>query len=104
LLSNDEVLAVDQDELGIQAIRMATVGPVDVYLKKLADGSRAVGFFNRGNSEYSGTFDKLHRIGIREKQHARDLWRQKDLPDVTKNVPLTIPAHGVLLYKFTPAK
>ncbi len=46
LLTNDEVLAVDQDVLGKQAVRVSENGDVQVFEKELADGSRAVGIFN----------------------------------------------------------
>ena len=48
LLTNDDVLAVDQDALGKQATRVANQGDLDVYAKPLEDGSWAVGLFNRG--------------------------------------------------------
>ncbi|MGA2620286.1 MAG: glycoside hydrolase family 27 protein [Thermoguttaceae bacterium] len=104
ILANDEVLALDQDALGKQASPVATLGAVDVYLKELEDGSRAVGFFNRGRQAESIAFNKLASIGIAGKQHVRDLWRQKDLSDVQDTVKLTIRAHGVVLLKFAPAK
>ena len=51
---------------------------------------------------------ELIYIGINGKQHVRDLWRQTDLPDVDDpmkgSIKLTIPAHGVQLYRFTAAK
>lgn len=59
LLSNDEVLALDQDALGNQAVRVWTYGPVDIFLKELEDGSRAIGFFNRDSSEQTISFNKL---------------------------------------------
>jgi len=106
LLSNDEVIAVNQDSLGRQATRVATDGAVDVYLKPLADGSSALGFFNRDSTGQTVEFDKLKFIGFNTGQHVRDLWRQKDLPDLqnitTDKLNLVIPAHGVLLYKLTP--
>jgi alpha-galactosidase len=108
LLSNDEVLAIDQDALGQPAVRAATYGAVDVYVKQLQDGSKAVGFFNRDSTEQKISFNKLIYIGISGRQHVRDLWRQQGLPDIVdtmKNAfPMTIPAHGVQLYKFSPAK
>ncbi len=104
LLTNDEVLALDQDALGRQAARVATSGAVDVYLKELEDGSQALGFFNRGRQAEGIAFNKLASIGLSGKQHVRDLWRQKDLGDVKETVKLTIRAHGVVLLKFTPAK
>jgi alpha-galactosidase len=104
LLTNDEVLAVDQDALGKPAERVATLGAVDVYLKELETGSYAVGFFNRGRQDESFDFNKLKRIGLAGKQHVRDLWRQTDLKDVEETIALTVRAHGVVLLKFTPAK
>ncbi len=51
-------------------------------------------------------FNQLASLGFTGKQHVRDLWRQKNLPDVSPDgiLPLTIPAHGVVLYKLTAAK
>ena len=108
LLSNDEVLALDQDALGKQATRAAAVGSVEVYLKELEDGSKALAFFNRDSSARTITFDKLKFLGFDSIQHVRDLWLQQDLPDMNadKNQPLvmTIPSHGTQLYKLTPAR
>lgn len=103
LLSNDEVLALNQDALGKQASRVATVGAVDMYLKELEDGAKTLGFFNRGRQTETVDFNKLGRIGIPGKQHVRDLWRQKDLEDAKGTVKVTIPSHGVVLLKFTSA-
>ncbi len=105
LLSNDEVIAVNQDALGKQATRIATIGAVDIYRKPLEDGSAAIGFFNRGDAEMKLEFDKWRYIDITTPQRVRDLWRQQDLPDLKKpaneRMPVTIPAHGVQLYKLT---
>jgi alpha-galactosidase len=106
LLSNDEVLALNQDALGKQATRVATVDAVDVYAKELEDGSKAVGFFNRARQPENLNFNKIGKAGVHGKHHVRDLWRQKDLEDVDENVDqeikMTISAHGVVLLKFTP--
>jgi alpha-galactosidase len=103
LLSNDEVLALDQDALGRPAVRVATLGAIDIYRKDLEDGSHAVGFFNRGDREQTAMFNKLARIGVPGRQHVRDLWRQRDLPEANGSVTITVPAHGVVLLKFTAA-
>jgi alpha-galactosidase len=104
LLTNDEVLAIDQDALGKQATRVATNGPVDIFLKDLEDGGKALGFFNRSRQAETITFNKLGRIGLGGKQHVRDLWRQKDLPDTQGTIQPTIPGQGVVLLKLTPGK
>jgi alpha-galactosidase len=107
LLSNDEVLAIDQDALGKSATCVIKDGGLRVYIKKLEDGGRAFGFFNLGTEPMKMNFDRLASLGCQGKLHVRDLWRQSDLPNVdatTGVLPLTIPAHGVLLYKLTAAK
>ena len=107
LLSNDEVLAVDQDELGQEATCVLKEGDVRVYLRQLADGGRAMGFFNLGTVPANLDFKSLAQLGFSGPQHVRDLWRQKDLADVNAtagSLPLAIPAHGVVLYKLTAVK
>jgi alpha-galactosidase len=102
LLSNDEVLAIDQDALGRQALRVATVGAIDVFLKPLEDGSQAIAFFNRGNVKEAFVFNKFSRIGLGDGVlAARDLWRQQDLPDVKGAFKDELPAHGVRLLKLS---
>jgi alpha-galactosidase len=106
-LGNDEVLALDQDALGKSATCVLTNGNVRVFEKELEDGGRALGFFNLDPAPVNLDFNQFAAIGFTGRQHVRDLWRQMDLPDVdaAKGVlPLTIPAHGVLLYKLTAAK
>ena len=104
LLSNDEVLMIDQDALGKQAARVATVGGIDVFKKELEDGGVALGFFNRGAASESQEFNKLSKIGLGGRQQVRDLWRQQDLKEVQGKIALTVPAHGVVLLKFTAVK
>jgi alpha-galactosidase len=107
LLENDEVLAVDQDELGKEATCVITAGDLRVYARELADGSRAVGFFNLGVQPAKIDFKDFAKLNLAGQQTARDLWRQQDIATVDTAkaaLPLTIPAHGVVLYKFTAAK
>jgi alpha-galactosidase len=107
LLSNDEVLAIDQDALGKQATCVIKDGDLRVYERELEDGGHALGFFNLGPTTAKLDFNQLAKLGFSGRQHVRDLWRQLDLPDVDAAngvLPLTIPAHGVLLYKLTAAK
>ncbi len=102
------MLALDQDALGKEATCVINNGDVRVYEKELEDGGRALGFFNLGTDAgelWNST--NSPNSGLSGKQHVRDLWRQKDVADVdTANgtLPLTIPAHGVVLYKLTTAK
>ena len=107
LLSNDEVLALDQDELGNQATCVLTDSDIRVYEKTLADGGHAFGIFNLGATVANWELKALTQFGLSGNQSVRDLWRQKNVAtvDPTKDsLPLTIPTHGVILYKFTAVK
>jgi alpha-galactosidase len=107
LLSNDEVIDVDQDPLGKEASCMDVIGDLRIYVKQLEDGSRAVGFCNFGLDKVHLSFKDFDKLAINGKQKVRDLWRQKNISTVdTKQGQLAIdvPVHGVLLYKFTPVK
>ncbi|MCR6654435.1 MAG: putative Ig domain-containing protein [Opitutus sp.] len=104
LLTNDEVLAINQDALGHTAHRIATIGSVDVYRKQLEDGGVAIGFFNRGETTQSFPV-QFERLGLPGPRHVRDVWRQKDLATFTDGqLEISVPAHDVLLYKFTSAQ
>jgi alpha-galactosidase len=108
LLTNDEVLALDQDALGKPAVRVASVGPVDVYRKELEDGSRALGFFNHDTEPQTIEFNTLNTLGFKSRQRVRDLWRQTNLPDIADPsrdaLKTTIPGHGAQLYKLTATR
>jgi hypothetical protein len=103
LLTNDEVLAVDQDPLGKAAMQVASSDSVLVYERTLVDGSRAVGVFNIGSKPASMQLS-MQVLGLTGRQKVRDLWRQKDMGAVTGSYQVKdIPTHGVYLYKITPA-
>lgn len=104
LLTNDEVIAINQDALGKQATPLHTVGDVRIYVKALEDGGRAVGFCNFGRKAATLDYREFRKLGLTGRQRVRDLWRQKDLATLdtaSRSLPLTIPAHGVVLCKFT---
>jgi alpha-galactosidase len=102
LLTNDEVLALDQDPLGKQAVPVVREGDVQVWVKELADGERAVGVFNLGESPAGYDLD-LAKIGLGApaKLKIRDLWRQKDLGEFGGRFAVRVPAHGVSLVKIS---
>ena len=101
LLSNDEVLAVNQDPLGQQAARLVSGGDIEVWAKDMRDGSKAVGIFNRGLTNTSGTLD-WSDLKISGKWKARDLWRQKDLGVFDGKIASDLPWHGCRLVRLWP--
>ena len=107
LLTNNEVIAVNQDPLGKQATCVYSIGELRIYVKELEDGSKAVGFCNFDREKADISFRNFDKLNITGKQTVRDLWRQKDIRTLDtgrKPLSLNVPAHGVLLYKFTPVQ
>lgn len=103
LLTNDEVIAVNQDELGRQAAQTIVDGRKQVWVKELADGSRAIGLFNLAQEpqEISVSWDK---VGLKGAQNVRDVWRQQDLGAQSEKFSVTVPRHGAYLIRVSPAK
>lgn len=107
LLTNDEVIAIDQDPLGKQATCVQTIGDLRIYVKALEDGSHAVGFCNFGLEKVELNYGDFSKLGIKSLVTVRDLWRQKDIATIDSQkdkLLLNVPAHGVLLYKVTAKK
>jgi alpha-galactosidase len=99
LLTNKDVIAVDQDRAGRQGDRVSAVGPIEIWVRPLADGSKAVGIFNRHPSPLSATVDFKRQLGFNHAVKARDLWLQKDLENPGNSYTATIPGHGVILLR-----
>jgi alpha-galactosidase len=102
-LSNDEVIDVDQDPLGVQGSRRAKDGDLEVWAKPLSDGTLAVGLFNRG-SDPKDVVAKWSELGLNSKQPVRDIWQRKDLGPFTDAFSAAVPSHGVVLIKVGAAK
>jgi alpha-galactosidase len=103
LLSNDEVLAVNQDILGKEATRLSNDDNLEVWGKPLSDGTWALGLFNLRETDVSVTvrFDSFKASGP---QNVRDLWRQKDLGSFTGQFTAPVASHGAVMIKVgTPA-
>lgn len=107
LLTNDEVLAINQDELGKQATQISNDAGKVVYAKTLNDGSFAIGLFNRGETETTvgvkwGPWGTLPTAHVGTTFRVRDLWRQKDLGDFKDHFESTVAPHGVVLIRLIP--
>jgi alpha-galactosidase len=101
LLTNDEVLAIDQDALGLAAKRVSQKDGLEVWVKNLKDGSKAIGLFNRSDADTQVTA-KWSDIGLTGQQKVRDVWEHKDLDMVADQITLPVPKHGVVLLQAVP--
>ncbi|MBW4889232.1 putative Ig domain-containing protein [Mucilaginibacter sp. HMF5004] len=104
LLSNDEVLALNQDPLGKQATVISRQGEAGVMAKGLEDGSIAVGLFNPGDTGKQEVVLNWADLKIQGKYIVRDLWRQKDLGTFEGNFKADVNQHGVVLISLRKAK
>ena len=103
ILTNKEMIAVDQDPLGIQGHRVRKDGEQEIWSKQLSDGSRAVALLNRGAGEQKMTANWTD-IGYPESLSAqvRDIWNHKDLGKKSGSFSATVPSHGVIVIKVKP--
>jgi alpha-galactosidase len=109
LLTNDEVLEVNQDALGTPARTVACMKkwfkPVtaQILARPLEDGAMAVGLFNRTTvpAKLTVTWADLKCHGP---QIVRDLWRQADLGNFDHQFTAEVAGHGVSLVKIIPKK
>ncbi len=102
ILTNDEVLAVNQDRLGRQGWLLRQTGAAEIYVKPLSGDRWAVALFNRGEVPLEITFDPAE-LELPDSVKARDLWRQKDLAP-SSVLSATVAPHGAELYSLTVEK
>jgi len=103
ILTNKQVIAVNQDALGIEGHRVRKVGDLEVWAKHLKDGSRAVILFNRGATE-ADIAVSWEELGYPAHLSAaiRDLWSHQDLPKSTGKFSAKVASHGVVMLRVTP--
>jgi alpha-galactosidase len=102
LLTNDEIIDVNQDPLGKPGRRVAKNGDLEVWVKEMEDGSKAIGLFNRGTGPAEVTASWAD-VGVQGGQKVRDLWRQKDLGVFTDSFTAYVARHGVVMVRFYAA-
>ena len=98
LLSNDEVIAVDQDPLGHAAGRVWADARREIWARPLADGTMAVGLFNRGLHPAEVTV-QWTQLGLKGGQPVRDLWQRRELGVLPDKFTATVPRHGAVFLK-----
>jgi alpha-galactosidase len=105
ILTNREVIAIDQDRLGHEATRAYSEGEVDVWTRRLAGGAMAIAVVNAGSNRYeTHPFHlSLARLGLHGPMQAKDLWTGKAM-QITDNMPLEIPSHDILLVRIATPK
>ena len=103
ILLNKEVIAVDQDPLGMQGRKVFDGGAVEVWMKPLSGTARAVILFNRGSAA-SPISVSWEQIGLAPGIDAqvRDLWAKKDLGSFKTRFTVTVKPHDVVMIRVQP--
>jgi alpha-galactosidase len=105
ILTNRDVIAIDQDSLGREATRAYSDGEVDVWTRQLSGGAMAIAVINAGSDRYSThPFHlSLEKLGLHAPQKGKDLWTGKEI-ELTDNMPLEIASHDILLVRIAAPK
>jgi alpha-galactosidase len=102
ILVNHEVIALDQDPLGLQGALVRTDGDVQVYAKPLAScGARGVVFLNRGAAAAMGTISWPEVWLASSPAQVRNLWEHMDGPSVADGITVVVPPHDVVALRVT---
>jgi alpha-galactosidase len=103
ILANKEVIAIDQDSLGMQGRRVSRNETGEVWVKQLKGGNRAVILLNRGASEQNIAVT-WEQLGYPDQVSAsvRDLWQHKDLAKTSGKFGVAVPSHGVVMVTIKP--
>jgi len=104
LLTNDEVIEVNQDPLGKQAVIVSKQDSIGILAKDMEDGRKAAGMFNITDSITRRMVLKWSDLGIKGKWIVRDLWRQKDLGTFEDEFSADVRPHGVVMISLRRAK
>jgi alpha-galactosidase len=105
ILTNRNVIAINQDPLGQQAHYVYSKGEVEVWARDLQGGAKAIAILNVGSDLHSTHpfHVDLEQLGLHGSQHAKDLWSGKDM-ELSSNMPIELGSHDILLLKIESPK
>lgn len=101
LLTNEEVLGVNQDRLGARAKRLRRDGSTEVWTRALSGGRLAVALFNRGTQDAAMTVS-FSQLGVSGPQVVRDLWHRQDVSGNGQALTATVPHEAALMFTLGP--
>jgi len=103
ILTNGEVLAINQDPLGIQGIKLRSEGAAEVWGGPLVENSYVVLLLNIGDVE-TNVMMVWDDLGLEHNKlfRVRDLWEHEDKGLMKDSLTTPVPSHGVKMYKLSP--
>ena len=105
ILTNSDVIAIDQDKLGREGTHVYSDGEVDVWSRPLSGGAMAIAVLNAGSDRVASHPFRLSlaKLGLHGQQKAKDLWTGKDIT-LTDNMPIELDSHDTLLVRIASPK
>ena len=105
ILTNSDVIAIDQDKLGKQGTRAYSDGEVEVWTRHLSGGALAVAVLDAGDTRYSThPFHlDLAKLGLHGPQKGKNLWTGEEVT-LTPNMPIEMSSHDILLVRIASPK
>jgi alpha-galactosidase len=111
ILTNPEIIAIDQDLEAKPVQLLSQEGTSEVLVRPLTGSAVAIGLFNRGDkpAEISFRWDSLHLgqglgFGGMRGPTVRDLWKHEDIPTTGDTFTATVPPHGVVMIQTTSGR
>jgi alpha-galactosidase len=105
ILTNKDVIAVDQDPMGKQGRRALKEGDLEVWVRPLSGGEHAVVLFNRGKTPANMKVAwELLQLPIDQKVDVKDLWTKKVTKNVSGSYGGKVAPHGVIMLRITPLR
>lgn len=112
ILTNKNLIAINQDKLGIQGFRISVENGIETWVKPLSDGNWAIAFLNRNNTEAKVHFDwsqhmikdadfNLEADFKKQTFQIQELWKSKDMGKTSKAFKASIAAHDIIVLKLT---
>jgi alpha-galactosidase len=105
ILTNPDVIAIDQDKLGRQGTRAYSDGQIDVWVRHLSGGAMAIAVLNAGSDRVAThPFHlSLAKLDLHGPQKGKDLWSGKDIT-LTEDMPIELDSHDTLLVRIASPK
>ncbi|MBN2279105.1 MAG: glycoside hydrolase family 27 protein [Candidatus Marinimicrobia bacterium] len=101
ILTNKEVIAINQDKLGKQAQRIFKENDHEIWARELEKGAWAVGFLNRNDNETLKMSLEFSKLGLESKMTVRDLWKHENVGENLDSYSCEVRPHEVVLIKLS---
>ena len=103
ILTDPDVLGINQDAAGVQAVRVGPAGTTETWVKRLANGDRAVVLLNRGDSPKTLTTE-ASSVGLSgDRFTLKNAWSNQ-VTESAGTISAAVPAHGAALFRVGPAR